>query len=786
MIPYAPTIFLSAFLLFQVQPLMGKYLLPWFGGAPAVWTTCMLFYQAVLLGGYAYAHWTAGHLEPRIQRRLHVGFLLASTALAVLLLFVWQSPILPPPAWKPTGEENPTAHILGLLGAGIGLPYFLLATASPVLQVWFHRLRPGVSPYRLYALSNVGSLLALLSYPFVVEPVLTLKVQALVWGMGYVVFALLCARCLSMTPVQDSISPALGVGDERLPPVGLAHARASGSRHPYWLWVSLPACASMLLLSITNQMCEDVAPIPFLWILPFALYLVSLIICFDRATWYVRVIFGPLLALAVGGACIVLHRGVYIGIVTQVTAYCLALFACCMVCHGELVRLKPDPGHLTAFYLMISIGGAVGGVSVGLIAPRLFHGFWEVHVGLWLTCLLAVVVWVRDPSSWLREGCLWPALLVLVGADALAIHLLAGGLPYAFEGGLRAIPLLWLWLAGPVALAILAAVGTTVPWLRSRFRARGRVALASGCLGVSLAVLGAVLVIDMTSALKGAVEVSRSFYGVLTVEDRDAGDPEMGRYALRHGRVDHGHQFRNEEKRRLPTSYYGEDSGIGLALQHHPRAVAANGTGEALRIGVVGLGVGTTAAYARAGDYIRFYEIDPDVVRLSLGPRSYFSYLRDCPATVDVILGDARVSMERELERGSPQAFDVLAVDAFSSDAIPVHLLTREAIELYVRHLRARESILAVHISNHYLDLSGQLWTLADSLGLAASLIEAEKGKVEHGKSSSTWMLLTRDRRALEVSEIAQAASPRDPGASRARVWTDDYSNLFQALKTWR
>ena len=784
MIPCALTIFLSAFLLFQVQPLMGKHLLPWFGGAPAVWTTCMLFYQVLLLGGYAYAHWTVSRLDPRVQRRVHVGFLFASAALAVLLLFVWKSPILPPPAWKPDGAASPTAQILGLLGAGVGLPYFFLATTSPVLQAWFRRLRPGTSPYRLYALSNLGSLLALLSYPFVVEPALTLKAQALVWGMGYAVFTVLCAWCLHLTPVLEPTPPVCGARDERPAAVELADAGASGSRHPYWLWVSLAACPSMLLLAITNQMCEDVAAIPFLWILPLALYLVSLIICFDRAKWYARAIFGPLLALAVGGACVVLYRGVEIGIVTQVAVYCLALFASCMVCHGELVRLKPDSRHLTAFYVMVSTGGALGGVSVGLIAPQLFRGFWEVHAGLWLTCLLAVLLWVYDPRSWLREGRLWPALLVLVGADALAIHLLAGGLPNVVGGGLRAVPL--LWLAGPVALAILAALGAAVPWLRNRFLARGRAALAGACLGGSLALLGAVLVSDATRAVKGAVEVSRNFYGVLTVEDRHPGNPGIERYALRHGRVDHGYQFRAEEKRRLPISYYTEDSGIGLALRHHPRIVRTGGRGQPLRIGIVGLGVGTTAAYARAGDYVRFYEINPEVVRLSLGPRSHFSYLRDCPATVDVVLGDARVSLERELERGAPQAFDVLAVDAFSSDAIPAHLLTREAIELYLRHLRGRESILAVHISNHYLDLSGQLWALADSLGLASALIETEKGGDEEGKSSSTWMLLTRDPHLLRVSGIAQAATPRNPAAPRARVWTDDYSNLFQALKKWR
>lgn len=783
MILYALTIFLSAFLLFQVQPLMGKYLLPWFGGAPAVWTTCMLFYQVLLLGGYAYAHWTVSRLDPRVQRRVQVGLLSASTALVVLLLFVWKSPILPPAAWKPDGAASPTVRILGLLGAGVGLPYFLLSTTSPVLQTWFRRLRPGSSPYRLYALSNLGSLLALLSYPFVVEPALALKAQAFVWGVGYAGFTILCAWCLYGTSAVDPTLPAFGGQDELLASAEPAEAGGSGSRHPYWLWVSLAACASMLLLAITNQMCEDVAAIPFLWILPLALYLVSLIICFDRAKWYARAIFGPLLGLAVGGACVLLYRGVDIGIVTQVAAYCLVLFACCMVCHGELVRLKPDPRHLTAFYLMVSAGGALGGVSVALIAPRLFRGFWEVHAALWLTCLLVVLVWVRDPRSWLREGRLWPAPLILLGAEALAIHLLGGGFSNVFGGGLRAVSR--LWVSGPVALAILTALGATVPWLRNRLLARGRAALTSACLGVSLAFVGVILASEATNAMEGAVEVSRNFYGVLTVEDWDPGDPAMERYALRHGRIDHGYQFRAEEKRRLPTSYYSEDSGIGLVLRHHPRAVAAGRRRQPLRIGIVGLGVGTTAAYARAGDYVRFYEINPNVLRLSLGPRSYFTYLRDCPAKVDVVLGDARLSMERELGRGAPQAFDVLALDAFSSDAIPVHLLTREAIQLYLGHLRGRESILAVHISNHYLDLSDELWALADSFGLASALIETEEGD-DNSKSGSTWMLLSRDPQVLRVSDIAEAATPRDPAAPRVRVWTDDYSNLFQALKTWR
>ncbi len=783
MIFYALTIFLSAFLLFQVQPLMGKYLLPWFGGAPAVWTTCMLFYQLLLLGGYAYSHWTVSRLDPRVQRRVQVGLLFASTALAVLLLFAWQSPILPPTSWRPDGSASPIAHILGLLAVGIGLPYFLLSTTSPVLQTWFRRLRPGVSPYRLYALSNLGSLLALLSYPFVVEPALTLREQAIVWGAGYVGFTILCAWCLHLAPAVDPAPPGVGARQEGVTLAEPAGAGVSGSRRLYWLWVSLAACASMLLLAVTNQMCEDVAAIPFLWILPLALYLISLVICFDHERWYARGVFGPLLALAVGAASIVLYGGVGIGIVTQVAAYCLVLFAGCMVCHGELVRLKPDPRHLTAFYLMVATGGALGGVAVGLIAPRLFRGYWEVHVSLWLTCLLAVLVWVRDPRSWLREGGLWPAALALAGADALAIHLLGGGLPNVTGGWLRDAR--HLWLTGPLVLAVLTALVLVIPWLRARFPVRGRAALAAAYLGVSLAFLGGVLVSDVNTTLEGAVEASRNFYGVLTVEDRDRGDPELERYALRHGRIEHGFQFRAEDKRRLPTAYYSEDSGIGLALQHGPRAGAAGRGRQPLRIGIVGLGVGITAAYARPGDYVRFYEINPDVVRLSLGPRNYFSYLRDCPATVDVVLGDARLSLERELARGDPQRFDVLAIDAFSSDAIPVHLLTREAIQLYLRHLRAPESILAVHISNRYLDLSGEVWALADGFGLACVLVDTDEDD-DDTKSSSTWMLLSRDPRALEASDIVEAATPRNPAARRIRVWTDDYSNLFQVLKKWR
>jgi len=684
---YAVAIAFGAFLLFQVQPLIGKYILPWFGGGPAVWTTCMLFFQMLLLAGYAYAHLLHRWLAPRMQAAVHVVVLGA----AMLAL-----PIVPNTAWKPTGGGDPTFRILALLAATVGLPYLVLATTSPLLQAWFTRAQPGRSPYRLYALSNAGSLLALVSYPFVVEPWLRLRAQALVWSMVFAVFALVCGWCAVRVWRMGSAS------DDSRQDGGDADAAGRPGVAARILWIALPACGSLLLLAVTNQMCSDVAIVPFLWVLPLTLYLLTFILCFHSERWYVRPFFWGLLTVCVAGMIALLVRGVYASIALQVCGFSGGLFVCCMVCHGELVRLKPHPRHLTAFYLSCSAGGALGGVFVGLVAPNVFHAYLELHIGLWLCCALAMVAfWVerRPHRRWSRS---WAAMA---------------------------------WL--PAFVLVMAVLTGALCW-------------------------------DVQVKLRGSLSLSRNFYGTLRVA-RYSGDTEAGdHYSLQHGRILHGSQFISPARRREPTTYFGPQSGIGLALRLRRRQ-------SPLRVGVVGLGTGTIAAYGEAGDHYTFYEINPQVKHLAT---SRFTYLTDSEADCDVALGDARISLERQ----KPQHFDVLALDAFTSDAIPIHLLTREAFAAYSRHLKP-DAIVAVHISNRFLDLEPVVAALAEEFGFDTAIIESESD-VEQEIDAATWVLLTADQNFLDDEQVVAATRDDEDGPPVSPLlWTDDYSSLAEILR---
>jgi hypothetical protein len=767
MLVFALTIFLSAFLLFQIQPLIGKAILPWFGGAPAVWTTCMLFFQLLLLGGYAYAHSVASRLSPRAQRRLHVALLLVAVAGLVAGVVLAGSPVLPPAGLKPSDPSHPVLRILAVLSLAVGLPYFLLATTGPLLQAWFARVHPGASPYRLFALSNVGSLLGLATYPFAVEPRLTLHNQGSVWAAGFTVFAACCVLCAgrfaaSGEPADASPAGGAVAPEEEVPP----------SARQRLLWFALAACASAMLLGATNQICQEVASFPFLWVLPLSLYLLSFIFCFEREGFYRRGVFGPLLAAGVGMAALVLSQGFLVSLPKQVAAHTFALFAVCMVCHGELARAKPGPRHLTAFYLMISAGGAAGGLLVAVVAPRVFNGFWEYHTTLWVAGLLCVVVLALDPASWLRAGRPWPALATLVGALAVAMRVRRGDLfatvvSFLSHDAAKSVGRAAL-LAGILVLVAAGLWATRAVWWQ-----RGRPYFAAACLVLALALVGTVLLADVEEFRRDAVLLKRNFYGVLTVEEDNKEFPEMHLLKLRNGRIVHGFQYQAPDKRDEPTSYYSPKSGVGLAILKHPHRDLG------LRIGVVGLGVGTVASFARLGDRVRFYDINPQVVELSLGEHRVFTYLADCMGTVEVVQGDARLSLERELSERRPQGFDVLVLDAFSSDSIPVHLLTREAVAVYIAHLARPDGILAIHISNRYLELKPVVRGLADAFGCDASLVDVSDSGQYWG---STWVLLAPRGDVLARSGIDDDAEDLEADKT-VRLWTDDYSNLFQVVK---
>ncbi len=759
MLRYALTIFVGAFLLFQVQPLLSKIILPWFGGTPAVWTTCMLFFQVMLLGGYTYAHLIATRLSQRKQVVVHLVVLAA----ALVML-----PIAPSARWKPGAVANPTGQILLLLAVCVGLPYFALAATSPLLQAWFSRTHPGRSPYRLYALSNVGSLLALLSFPFVVEPHLSSSVQALAWVCGFSLFAVLCGGCALRTwrvrlePREQGAATAATVASTA------AAGRPPGVGRRV-MWLLLAACGSVMLLAIPNQMCQDVAVVPFLWVLPLSLYLLSFIICFDNAGWYVRPLFWLWLAAGIVAMVGLLRMGVDAPIQWQIAGFSFGLFGCCMVCHGELVRLKPSPRYLTGFYLMVSAGGALGGVFVSLLAPRIFDAYLELHYGMVACCALAMIAFWIDKGP--HHG--WPRSWVLrIVVPALVIAPFVVVLFQPFQH----FKLVDAPVPGKDVLAVGAGCAAVLLVLCLEWWPVGQRGGSWGwllCLPVfaaALLFLGEDLWSQVALTRVGRKAVARNFYGILRVTEYYPDDPARHQYVLMHGRISHGCQLLSEEGRRRPVSYFAEESGIGLTLRHHPRRAASG-----LRVGVIGLGVGTIAAYGQSGDVFRFYEINAEVERMA---RTYFTYLGDSQADCKVILGDGRLSLERELQKGQPQSFDVLILDAFSGDAVPVHLLTREAFEIHLQHLKP-DGVIAVQVTNRYLDLNPVCKALAEQFGMKHILVKTDADD-ERQTSDSSQVLITRNTEFLGNPVISDAAV--EPEDKRAILWTDDYSDLFHIL----
>jgi SAM-dependent methyltransferase len=675
---YAVTIFVSAFLLFLVQPVVAKEILPWFGGSASVWTTCLVFFQTALLAGYFYSDLVVRRLSARTQIKLHTLLLVAS--LAVL-------PIIPGAQWKPSGAESPSWLILALLAATIGLPYFLLSTTSPLVQVWYSRARPGASPYRLFALSNLASMLALVGYPFLFEPWAPTRMQAWGWSAAYALFVGLCAAAgwSSLKHVGPTSSPR--ASDSKRPKEeSPAEPPPTAARQS--LWCALAATGSLLLLAVSNHITQNIAAVPLLWIVPLAIYLLTFILCFDGKGWYLRDTF---LAMLAAGLCVMAwtladskftHE-----LEIQLVVFCAGLFPACMFCHGELVRLKPAPAYLTRFYLMISLGGAVGSTLVGIVAPLVLPAYFELAGGLVIAAVLL----------------LW---------QVRRQHVVFG------------------------ALAVAAVLTTT------------------GC-----AIWGIHQFYD------GTIVSKRNFYGVLRIQEWSR-DTVSHRRSLIHGTILHGTQYMEPEFRRRPTTYYTGTSGIGLLLDVlHP-------TTKPLKVGVIGLGTGTLAYYGGKGDVYRFYDVNPAVMTIA---QRDFTYLQDSDATIELVLGDARLSLERE----PPQQFDVLVVDAFSSDAIPVHLITAEALGVYLRHMKPG-GVIAFHVTNRFLNLVPVVAGLAEAHRLHMIHI-ADNG--ENSLSSrSDWLLLSERRESLDYPALKDAATEVEVRKDW-RLWTDDFNNIVQVLK---
>ena len=749
----AVTIFVSAFLLFQVQPLISKKILPWFGGSPAVWTTCMLFFQLLLLGGYTYAHLLTKYVSPRWQGWVHTALLVV----AVLTL-----PIIPSDWWKPADGSRPSLRILALLAAEVGVPYFLLSTTGPLIQAWFALANPGKSPYRLYALSNVGSLGALLTYPFIFEQFFTVNWQGWMWSGAFVLFALLAGgmglwiwRIAARLEEESIVKAQLAEGPD---------SKAGPPPAPRWYhqfsWLLLAALPSMTFLAITNHLCQDVAPVPLLFIVPLSLYLLTLIICFDREVWYSRIFFGLLGALVIALLCglenatavdeslgklqkVVTFAGTVnalLGLPEQIgfflnralgtsfnwaipftvegyeddvyfqaVMYLTALFFGCMLCHGELVKLKPAPKHLTQYYLLISAGGALGGLFVALISPSLFVRPYELPLSI--------------------VGCFAVAMLAL------------------FFAGQR-----WKFTRQEM-----------VQW-----------SAAFACAGCLLLIAAS----QLNPREREDVEIiarRRNFYGAIEVRQVEVtdenGEVHEGR-ALYHGRILHGFQYFSDARIDQITTYYGPNSGPGLAVRHHPTRVA----GKPLSVAVVGLGTGTMAGFAQPGDYFCFYEIDPKMIQLHEedhgGRGPIFQYVQRARlrgAEVPIELGDARLTMEREAKAKSKQ-YDIIVLDAFSGDAIPAHLLTVESVKIYDDLLRRDENgnstgILAIHISNRYLDLAPVVTALAKLYGFEEVPVD-DNGGADEWDTSSNWVLLTRNQELLDDVVIKAAIAQGTPTPS--------------------
>ena len=671
----AITIFTSAFLLFLVQPIIAKEILPWFGGSAAVWTTCLVFFQTTLLLGYAYADWSVRTLKANRQVQVHAALLVAS------VLFL---PIVPREFWKPAGSENPIWLILGLLAATIGLPYFLLSTTSPLAQAWFARRFPGRSPYRLFALSNLASMLALLGYPFLLEPWIATRTQAWSWSAGYAGFVALCI----VTALASLRAPAASTGYAiAANPGPHANERApTGARQV--LWCALAATGSLLLLSVSNHITQNIAAVPLLWIVPLSIYLLTFILCFDAPRWYRRDIFLSMAAAALGVmAWTLADDRLTHDLELQIGVFCVGLFIACMFCHGELARLKPAPRYLTRFYLMISLGGAIGSALVGIVAPLVLNAYFELAFGIVLCAVL----------------------------------------------------LMWQVRRDIIVMRVLAVASSLT---------------ATGC-----AVWGIQEFYDTT------ILTTRNFYGVLRVQESGAGTDE-GRRSLIHGTIMHGNQYLSPVFKREPSTYYTTTSGIGRVLESlHP-------TKDPIKVGIIGLGAGTIASYGARGDVYRFYDINPAVPGIA---HTWFTYLDDSDAKIETVLGDARLNLERE----PPQGFDVLAIDAFSSDAIPVHLITSEAVGVYLKHMKPG-GVIAFHVTNRFLDLVPVVKALADAHGLRATWIRDEgEGPLA---SRSDWVLLARDGTVLDRPLIAEAETEITEHPEW-RLWTDDFNNLVQVLK---
>lgn len=707
------TTFLGSFLLFQIQPLIGKMILPWFGGTASVWTMCLLFFQTVLFAGYLYAHLTSVYLAPRVQVGLHC---------VVILIAMLTLPILPSETWRDSAMVNPGFGVLQVLALSVGLPYFLLSTNAPLLQRWWASVVKA-SPYHLYALSNAGSLLALLTYTLIAERLLGTRMISYLWTFLFVVLGVLLLRCLVwvwQNQMQESVSVSKSRGDS-IDKLNLGQQKAQvisttekTGQVPTWtlraLWLFLAATGTTVLMSVTNYLCQDIASVPMMWLAPLTLYLLSFILCFSTRSWYRRLWFIPMMTVfSFLAAMIYGQLFMSVSMTWLLSINLLALMGCFMVVHGEMERTKPAAEYLTQYFLFVSGGGMLGGFYVGLVAPLIYPEYYEL-----------------------------PLVMILIGVIPLAILLLDSRSP--LYRGRRA----WAW-----------AIVVFIFGFHGLFWSYGYLQRYSSVWSTG-----------------------RNFYGVLKVSIGSLSplSPLMF-VSMMNGHITHGAQLasvtgqgdqQSFDLLPQPTTYYAEASAIG-------RIFRGTQHGRPRRIGAIGLGTGTIGAYAQKGDLFRFYEINSKVVEIAEETFSYLSAIKKSEGDYQIVMGDARLSLETE----PAQNYDVIVVDAFSGDSIPVHLLTREAAAIYLKHLHP-DGYLAFHISNRYVDLMPVVYDIAKQNGL--DLVPYQnKADTQAYVYLSEWAVLRRPGNTQVIPEFK--FYPASMLRGKATVWTDDRSSLLEVMK---
>ena len=682
------SIFLSAFLLFQVQPMIARYILPWYGGSASVWSTCLLFFQAGLLLGYGYSHVLTKYFELKTQVKIHIALLVISFIVL---------PVTPGEWLKPQDSGNPVFGIITLLTITVGFPYLMVSTTGPLLQYWFSLSFPKKSPYSLYALSNFGSLLGLITYPILIEPFLNLKTQTLFWSAGYFLFAIFCGyTAYSVRNIKQVIKESVQI-------------KSIKNENYNWIfWLLLSFMGTFMLLSISNKLTQDLVVVPFLWIIPLSLYLVSFIVAFGNPKWYNRKLFFMSMVLILAMILKMELQFEFVNREKPITAtilwYCLGVFNVCLILHGELSRIKPKENKLTFYYLMISLGGVLGGMVCNFILPILFNGFWEVYFGF--IGFVILITW-----------------LLLKNEHELK----SGSKRLLFSSA-----------------AVIAIIGILISFIRI-----------------------------YTAYNKDVIASSRNFYGVLRVADDNKNSAFWFRRLI-HGDIMHGGQFIQKEYKRSPVSYYGPLSGVGLALTEHPSRT--DSVKKGIKVGMIGLGVGCISIYGNEKDVFRYYEINPLVENMA---RKYFTYLDDSKFKTDVIIADGRTALEKELKETGSQQFDVLAIDAFTGDMIPTHLLTKEAIELYLKHLKD-DGILVFNITNKYLNIFSVLEGQSKTLNMP--LYFFQQAPDQSGLTLAYWALFTKNEKFISKESVKKSIVSFNSQGYPTIFWTDDYSSILPLI----